>query len=158
MAAQLLAFGFRPGADLEGRLIGALERIEGGGALRIRDALFVAAEPATGELAAVVARGDGAGGIVAPLLEFRLDPAERRRITEHALRGSAGDTLRQVGAALEPGCALAAILVEHVWAEALEDAVARSDGIGLLDLRVDAHRLQERSGELVAAALRIGGR
>jgi len=65
--AQLLVYGFGPGADFEGRLVGALERIESGGTVRIVDALFVANDPETGELVAVDLRGAGAGGIVAPL-------------------------------------------------------------------------------------------
>jgi len=35
---QLLVYGFGPGAVFEGRLVGALERIESGAALRVRDA------------------------------------------------------------------------------------------------------------------------
>lgn len=155
MATQLLVYGFSPGAELEGRLVGALERIETGGALRIRDALFVGPDPETGELAAVDLHSNGAGGIVAPLLGFRLDPHERRRITERALRSPAGETLRTLGAALPPGCALAAVLVEHVWAAALEDAVSRSGGTGLHDAHGDAGTLAERADELIAAAERF---
>jgi hypothetical protein len=68
----------------EGRLVGALERIESGGALHVLDALFVASDPETGELVAIDLRG-GAGSILAELLDFRLDPASRRRATERAL-------------------------------------------------------------------------
>jgi hypothetical protein len=156
MTTQLLVYGFGPGADLEGRLVGALERIEGGGALRIRDALFVASDAESGALAAVDLRGDGAGGSLAQLLMFRLDPRERRRITERSLDGAAGPTLRSLGASLAPGCAIAAILVEHVWAQALEDAVSRSAGARLLDERIDAASLADCAGPLLAAAERAG--
>jgi hypothetical protein len=154
MVTQLLVYGFGPGAEFEGRLVGAMERIESGGSLRIRDALFVAGDPETGELVAIDLRGDGAGGIVAPLLGFRLDSRERRRATERALRSPSGDTLRRLGATLAPGCAIAAILVQHVWAEALEDAVSRSGGTPVLDGR-GGGTLAEHGDELLAAAERF---
>ena len=84
-SAQLLAYGFGPGADFEGQLLGALERIESGGALRILEALFVTTDAESGELVAIDLQSEGAGGIVAPLLSFRLEPAARRRATERAL-------------------------------------------------------------------------
>ena len=70
-----------------------------------------------GELTAVDLRGRGAGGgMTAPLLSFRLDERARRRATERALGGDSavkGETLRELGDGLEPGTALAALLVEH---------------------------------------------
>ena len=33
--AQLLVYGFAPGAEFEGQLVGAIERIEHGGTLRV---------------------------------------------------------------------------------------------------------------------------
>src|SRR3954462_8717296 len=74
---QLLVYRFGEDAGFEGHLVGALERIEAGGALKVLDVLF----DAGGELSAVELRGSGAGGMVAPLLAFRLDVAERRRLT-----------------------------------------------------------------------------
>ena len=104
---QLLAFHFPPGAAFEGRLVGALERTESGGALRILDTLFVASEPGTGELVAVATHGSRLGGEVASLLRFRLEPAERRRATERALQAYARDgapnPLEAIHARLEPG-------------------------------------------------------
>jgi hypothetical protein len=145
--AQLLLFAFGPDASFEGHLVGALERIESGGALRILDALFVMREPDTGELAAIDLRG-GAGGIaVAPLLDFRLDPAARRRATERALRPDAGglppEALRELGEGLEPGAAAVALLVGHEWAKILEDAVARTGGTQLASEFVEATTLAD---------------
>lgn len=153
-AAQLLVYGFGPGAAFEGRLVGALERIESGGALRIREALFVANDPETGELVVVDLQGDS-GGIVAPLLDFRLEPSKRRRATEGALgsdRGVPGEQLREIGKALEPGTAIVAVLVEHKWASALEDAVSRTGGTPLANSFVDSTELAELAPDLLAAA------
>jgi hypothetical protein len=153
-------YGFGPGGGGEGRLVGALERIESGGAVRILDALFVGADPETGELVAIDLKGDGASGIVAPLLEFRLEPAARRRATERALSpgrsGVSAETLRELGKALEPGAAMVALLVEHEWANALEDAVSRTGGTALANEFVDDTALAELASQLLAAAARRG--
>jgi hypothetical protein len=153
---QLLVYGFGPDADFEGRLVGALERIESGGAVRILDALFVANDPETRELVAIDLKGDGAAGIVAPLLGFRLEPAERRQATERALspdrRGVPGETLRELWRALEPGAAMVAVLVEHEWASALEDAASRTGGTPLANEFVDGTTLAELAPDLLAAA------
>jgi hypothetical protein len=158
-STQLLVYGFGPGADFEGRLVGALERIESGGALRILEALFVASDPETGELVAVDLQGDS-GGIVAPLLGFRLEPAKRRRATERALssdRGVPGETLRELEEALEPGTAMVAVLVEHKWARALEEAVSRTGGTPLANAFVETTELAELTPDLLAAAARATG-
>ena len=55
--AQLLVYGFAPGAAFEGQLVGAIERIESGGTLRVLDVLFVMRDPNTAELS----RSSGAG-------------------------------------------------------------------------------------------------
>jgi hypothetical protein len=155
VTTQLLVYGFGPGASFEGRLVGALERIESGAALRIRDALFVGADPATGELVAVHRHGDAG---VMGLLGFRLDERERRRSTERALSSGVGELVRRIGATLPPGCAIAAILVEHAWASALEDAVARSGGASLHDANVDGGTIGDHAGTLLASAERLSRR
>src|SRR5436853_661 len=75
-AVQLLIYRFGAGAGFEGHLVGALERIEAGGALKILDLLLVGSDAATGERFAIDMPHGGAAGIVAPLLSFRLDIAE----------------------------------------------------------------------------------
>jgi hypothetical protein len=145
---QLLAYSFGPGAEFEGRLLGALERLESGGTLRILDTLFLRSDAETGEVSAVRARGGGAGRVVAPLLEFRLDPAARGRATRSALGDQA---VEQLADRLERGSAVAAVLIEHVWAEAVEDAVSRTGGTPLASEFVDAATL---APELLAPFVR----
>jgi len=90
---------------------------------------------------------------VAPLLGFRLDPGERRRVSERALRSDEhGGALRRLGEALEPGAAVAAVLVEHVWVRALDDAVSRTGGKPLASELVDPTAFAERTAELLAEA------
>jgi hypothetical protein len=152
---QLLAFGFDANSAFEGQLVGALERLESGGALRILDVLFVAVDEATGELVAFDMQG-GTGGLTAKLLDFRLDPAARRRAAERALDDDAGEgmaeVLRELGGSLQPGTAFAAVLVEHVWSRALQDAVSRVGGRSLASEFVDASRLSELAGDLLRAS------
>jgi hypothetical protein len=152
-STQLLVFKFGGGAAFEGQLIGALERLESGGALRILDAIFVAVDEATGELLGVDLHGS-AGGLTAKLLEFRLDPAARRRAAQRSLAddasGGAGRLLRDLGDNLEPGSALAVLLVEHAWARVLEDAVARVGGTPRVTQFVDARTLPELAAEILA--------
>jgi len=142
-STQLLAFEFSAGAAFEGQLLGALERLESGGALRVRDALFVAAQAATGELVATNLQGN-TGALTAKLLDFRLDAAARRRPAEGSLEG-------ELGKSLEPGSALAVLLVEHVWARGMEDAVARVGGRTLASEFVDAAKLSELAADLLRA-------
>ena len=154
--AQLLVYEFGPDARFEGHLGGAVGRIETGGTLRILEALFIHREAETGELVAIDLRGDGAGSLIAPVLDFRLDPAARRRATERALAagtpGIPADALRQLGEQLAPGASLAALLIEHVWAEALADAVERTEGTPLVTDFVTATTLAELVPELLSAA------
>jgi hypothetical protein len=153
-----LVYRFPPGADFEGRLVGAMERIESGGALKILEGLFVASDPETREPVAIDLKGDGAAGIVAPLVSFRFDAAARGRATKRAMDpnrgGLAPDTLRELASALEPGAAIVAVLVEHAWARALEDAVSRTGGTALAREFVDSERLAELGPDLLAAAAR----
>jgi hypothetical protein len=158
--AQLLVYEFGPDARFEGQLGGALERIETGGTMRVLEAMFIQRDADTGELAVIDLQGDGAGSLIAPVLDFRLDPAGRRRATERALAagttGIPADTLRELGAPLAAGRAVAALLIEHLWAQALADAVTRTGGTELIDEFVEARSLTEVAPRLLAAAQHSG--
>jgi hypothetical protein len=149
---QLLLYRFAGGAQFEGQLLGALERIEAGRSLRVIDTLFVGRDAVTGELAAVDMRRAGAGGIVAPLVSFRLDPAERRRATERALESDAGDLVRGLAEGLAPGEGVAAVLVAHLWGATLDDAVARMGGTPQANDFVEAETLAELGPQLLSSA------
>jgi hypothetical protein len=150
-SAQLLVYGFGREADMEGQLVGALERIESDGGGRIVDALFLRSKLATGELSVFALRGGAVGKLVVPALDFRLDAGRRRRTTERVLRdGTAGMTGQEVKAiadGLEPGSAIAAVLLQHASAELLDDAVSRLGGAPLANRLVDANAL---TAELLA--------
>ena len=151
---QLLAYRFGPDSAFEGRLVGALERMESGGTMRVLDVLFVGRDGETGELLAAAVQSRHEGAVVAPLLGFRMDPAERRRLTARALRaydrGEEPNPLRALAESLPPGGGVAAVLVEHVWARALGDAVDQSSGSALLSEFVDGTELTELVSRLAA--------
>ena len=144
---QLLVYGFGTDAAFEGRLVGALERLGSGGTLRVTDVLFLHCDAETGERSAIGLRGTDAGRFVAPLLDFRLDRGARRRATARAFEDA---TIEQLAGTLQPGSAILALLVEHVWSEALEDAVSHTGGTQLASEFVDATAL---SPELLAPVL-----
>jgi hypothetical protein len=138
---QLLTFAFGPDAAFEGQMLGAVERLESGGTLRILQVIFVRRDVADGTLSAFARRGDTAGGLTAPALEFRLDEDERRRATERALSGAARDGVRALGDQLAPGAAVAAVFVEHRWLSDLADATERTGGVPVSADFVDADAL-----------------
>jgi DNA-binding NarL/FixJ family response regulator len=124
---QVIALSFSRGAGSEDRILAEVDRLRGRGVLRLLDMLFVAKSQdgiierlAIGDdedfgslLAAVVPVADG--GPAGPARadgRAAFDPADAR-----ALAGS-----------LEPGTALAFLLVEHHWAAPLFDAIAETGG------------------------------
>jgi hypothetical protein len=153
---QLLAYRFDAGAAFEGRLVGALERIESGGTLRVREVLFVGRDPDSGELVAFAEKGRQQGGLVASLLGFRLDAAQRGPATQRALRaydrGDEQHPLRSLGDTLAPGAAVVAVLVEHTWVDAIGDAVERTGGAPLVNVFGAGTDLAEHCSALLAAA------
>lgn len=155
---QLVVYRFGPEASFEGQLVGALERAEAGGALRVVEVLFVVRDAETGEVHAIDERGEG-GGFASGVLGFRLDEQERRVASERALKDDAAGTaavLTEISETLGPGDAVAALLLEHRWAGALLDAVDRAQGSLLTNEFVDADAFAEVSAELRAAIARAG--
>jgi hypothetical protein len=153
---QLLAYRFESDSRFEGQLLGALERAEAGGTVRVLDGLFVVREPGSGELSAIALSDSSPNSMTSRLLGFRLDPRDRGAATEQALGGEAGDGVRSLAAMLSPGSAIAVVLLEHSWAEALADAVARLGGTELASDYVDTSRISELTSLLLGAAERAG--
>jgi hypothetical protein len=151
-ARQFLVFRFGSESRFEGQLVGALERIESGGMVRVLDGLFVAREPESGELSAIALSDSPPSRMTSRLLGFRLDAKDRRAATQKALDGEAGEAVRSLAATLSPGSAIAALLLQHAWAEALADALARVDGTEVASDFVDATRIGELASRILAAA------
>jgi DNA-binding NarL/FixJ family response regulator len=156
---QVIAVGFGPGADFEGRVLAEVDRLEGRGVLRLLDVLFVAKgedgaiqqlavgdDEDFGALLASVVPLQGAGlGLSRGQAVSGFDPADAWALAE----------------SLRPGTALAFLLVEHGWAEPLFDAIADTGGVlvgeGILTaeagLVVGAEvAAMEEAAEVIAAA------
>jgi hypothetical protein len=119
---EVLVFAFdAPRARFEGAIVGALERAESGGAIRIVEAVVAARDADSGALACRRLRG-GAGSLVTALTDFRLAGPEA---SDHEMDA---DTAQKIGAALAPGTAVAAVVLEHRWLAALDDAAERAGG------------------------------
>jgi hypothetical protein len=125
---QLLVHRFAAGATFEGQLVGALQRAESGGAIRVLDGLFVGRDAESGELLAASLGAAASSGMVSSLLGFRLDRSQREATTSRVLAGPAADEVRALGALLGPGESVFAVLLDHLWATAIAEAVARTGG------------------------------
>ena len=91
---QLLVYRFDADARFEGRLVGALERIESGGTLRIIEALFVARDAESGELAAVDLRSRGPSARSPPAARACGRSGTRSRLGPRSRRCSSSTTGR----------------------------------------------------------------
>jgi hypothetical protein len=154
--ARLLAYRFPPEAEFDGRLLGMLERMSGGGPLRVIDLLVVARDAGTGELTALAGRGRGEGSLIARLVGFRLDAAERARATARARRAyrseDGSDLVTRLAGALPSGGAIVVLLVPPEGADAVAGAAESCGGSALLDEAVPDTRLDGLGPRLVAAA------
>lgn len=131
---QLLAVGFGPDANFEGRILEELAKLEGEGTIRILDLLFVAKEE-DGDLVALDHQGEDLGAIVGALLGFEFEggdaPAtEVETAGGHAFGLSRGQ-IEGIAATLPPGHSAGVLLVEHVWARRFKNAVRDAGGTPL---------------------------
>lgn len=153
--AQLRVYRFDPGAAFEGGLLGAIERMQLGGDAKLLDALFVRRDATTGALDAVDLATGGRDATFASLLDFRLEPRRRRSITERTLAEHPGGVPRPeieaIGACLEAGAAILAVLSTGGTATVLADAVARGGGRLIADEPVGAKALAQVGSRLRAA-------
>ena len=108
---QFIAVGFPEDATYEGRIIAAIEAIETSGSLRVLDVLFVRKDPDSGELQTMDIQSD-----------------ELQALAGTATLGVSRREIDGVGEELAPGQAAGMILVEHVWARDLAEAIESTGG------------------------------
>ena len=133
---QLVAIGFPPGANFEGRIMDELSRLERHETIRILHLLFVGKDAETGDLLALDYQGEELGAIVGALLGFEFeDNGERRAESAQGLQshafGLSQREIEEIAASLEPGNSAGFVLIEHVWARDLKRAIRDAGGFPL---------------------------
>jgi uncharacterized membrane protein len=152
---QLVAIGFPPEAEFEGRIMAEIERLESHETIRVLDLLFVAKDAETGDLLALDYQGEDLGAIVGALLgfEFQDDSGQPNGSTEgtggHAF-GLSQSEIQEIAASLHPGDSAGFLLVEHVWARDLKDAIRDAGGFPLGEGFLTPEALATVGTELVA--------
>jgi DNA-binding NarL/FixJ family response regulator len=133
---QLIALTFRLGADAESRLLAEVDRIEGRGALRVLDVVFLAKGQDGTVEGLEVGDNEDFGSLLAGIAPSG-SPGEGRSAagngaagngaaSEPAGSGMAG--MQALADSVDPGTAVAFLLVEHLWAGPLVDAVSAAGG------------------------------
>jgi DNA-binding CsgD family transcriptional regulator len=125
---QVIAVSFSPGSDFQARVLAEVDRLQGRGVLRLLDVIFVAKnEDGTIEPVVVGGDDDDLGALLSSILPLGggglLEPTGNGGTSGFPLDGA-----RALAESLLPGTALALLLVEHGWAQALFDAVSESGG------------------------------
>jgi uncharacterized membrane protein len=152
---QLLAVGFDPEARFEGRIMDELENLERHETIRILDLLFVGKDAETGDLLALDYQGEDLGAIVGALLGFEFeDDGERQdgslqEIQAHAF-GLSQREIHGIAASLKPGSSAGFLLIEHVWARDLKEAIRDAGGFPLGEGFLTPETLTPVAPELLA--------
>ena len=124
---QVIAVSFSPSSDFQARVLAEVDRLQGRGVLRLLDVIFVAKNEDGTLERVVVGREDDLGALLSSIL-----PLGGGGVVEPTGdAGSSGSAMSDAWALAEsllPGTALALLLVEHGWAQALFEAVSDSGG------------------------------
>jgi DNA-binding NarL/FixJ family response regulator len=128
---QLIGLTFQLNAEAESRLLAEVDRIEGRGVLRVLDMVFVARRQDGVIEGLEVGDDEDFGSLLASVSPLQSENGGRpaagdRPAGESAASGVAA--VRAVADSLEPGSAVALLLVEHLWAGPLVDAVSVAGG------------------------------
>jgi uncharacterized membrane protein len=128
---QLISIGFDAGANLEGRIVDELAKLESERTIRLLDVLFIARDTDSEETVVLEhPSGEDFGSVVGALLGVQVDdPAGSPEPTggEHSF-GFTQDDIRQMAAGLGPGEAAGLLLIEHVWARDLRRSFRDAGG------------------------------
>ena len=133
---QMIALTFRLDVDAESRLLAEVDQIEGRGVLRVLD-MIVLAKGQDGTIEELeVGNGEDFGSLLGGVSPFGTGNGSRLTADGGAAGEPAGSgvaTVQALADSLEPGSAVALLLVEHVWAGPLVDAVSAAGGALISD-------------------------
>ena len=130
---QLVALTFRLDADAESRLLAEVDRIRGRGVLRVLDMVFVAKGQDGTVEAMAVGDDEDFGSLLAGIAPFGAENGGRQAAGNGAASELAGSGVDALANSIEPGNAVAFLLVEHLWASPLVDAVSAAGGALISD-------------------------
>jgi DNA-binding NarL/FixJ family response regulator len=124
---QVIALTFRPGAGSEDRILAEVDQLQGRGVLRVLDMVFLAKDQ-DGTVAQLEIGDDEdfgtlLGGVVWP------EDGTAAPVTGEDPAAFTPADARVLAESLEPGSALAFLLVEHHWAAPLFGAIAETGGM-----------------------------
>jgi hypothetical protein len=126
---QVLGVGFDGDARFEGAIGDELERLERDGLVHVVAVLFIHKDAATGELQALDLQADAAGEVTDLLGSNGGD--QEPNVLLDAL-GLGLDDVQEMAHNLEPGASAGLLLMEHVWARGLHDAIRATHGTPFL--------------------------
>jgi DNA-binding NarL/FixJ family response regulator len=124
---QVIAVGFGPGADFQGRVLAEVDRLEGRGVLRLLDVLFVAKDEDGTIRQLAIGDDEDFGALLAGVVPIDAGGFMEPSGGDGSAGFDPGDAWT-LAASLQPGTALAFLLVEHGWAQPLFEAIAQSGG------------------------------
>jgi DNA-binding NarL/FixJ family response regulator len=124
---QVIVFSFSLGADFEERILEEVDRLRGRGVLRLLDMLFVAKGQDGTVKRLVIGDDEDFGSLLAGIVPLAdggaAGPAADDGSADFDLAGA-----RVAAESLQPGTALAYLLIEHRWAAPLFDAISETGG------------------------------
>jgi DNA-binding NarL/FixJ family response regulator len=125
---QVIALSFSRGAGSEDRILAEVDSLRGRGVLRLLDMLFVAKSQDGTVERLTIGDDEDFGSLLAAVVPFANGD---RPAAPGTAEGSVAFDWADAGAladSLEPGTAVAFLLVEHYWAAPLFDAIAQTGG------------------------------
>lgn len=126
---EVLGVDFDDQARFEGAIADELDRLERTGVAHVVAVLFVHKDASTDELEVLNVQADAAGEVTDALAEAGGDRTPGVMLS--AL-GLTIDDVRDMAADLAPGASAGFVLLEHVWARGLHDAIRATHGTPFL--------------------------
>ena len=124
---QVIALRFSRDAGSEDRILAEVDRLRGRGVLRLLDMLFVAKSQDGTIERLTIGDDEDFGSLLAAFFPLANGDSAGSAPTD-GLAGFHPAHARALADSLEPGTALAFLLVEHYWAAPLFDAIAETGG------------------------------
>src|ERR1700734_2822322 len=124
---QVIALSFSRGAGSEDRILAEVDSLRGRGVLRLLDMLFVAKSQDGTVERLTIGDDEDFGSLLTAFVPLANGDSARPALADGPAGFHPADA-RALADSLQPGTALAFLLVEHHWAAPLFDAIAESGG------------------------------